>query len=48
MFIVAVRDLIEGEELLLDYGEPYWGCRRKVQLGTRPAVAPAHTGTAAG
>jgi hypothetical protein len=47
MFIVAVRDLIEGEELLLDYGEPYWECRRKAQLSPRPAVAPTHTGTAA-
>ena len=35
MFIVAVRELSQGEELLLDYGEQYWSCRLKAQTGQR-------------
>eukprot|EP01043_Picozoa_sp_COSAG02_P011049 COSAG02_NODE_401_length_23083_cov_26.955839_3_plen_279_part_00 len=31
MFIVATRELLEGEELFLDYGEQYWSRRREAQ-----------------
>ena len=41
LFIVAVRDLFEGEELLLDYGEAYWECRRDAHLSARQTVPVA-------
>ena len=38
LFIVSLRHLSAGEELLVDYGEDYWESRRHAALGPKQTV----------
>lgn len=38
LFIVSLRNLYAGEELLLDYGDDYWESRRQAALGPNQTV----------